>query len=58
MKKTKKLNQRIQALDQLTPSEARLADYFSRNYWNLAFENTTRISENTGVRRNWIPSRS
>jgi len=49
MEKPQKLNQRIHALGQLTASEAKLADYFSRNYWNLAFENTTRISENTGV---------
>jgi DNA-binding MurR/RpiR family transcriptional regulator len=49
MSRTKELNQRIRALGQLTPSESKIADYFSRNYWNLVFENTTSISENTGV---------
>ena len=49
MNQTKKLTQRIRALGKLTPSEAKIADYFSRNYWNLVFENTTRISENAGV---------
>ena len=43
------LIERIRALEKLTPSEARIADYFSRNYWNLVFENTTSISKNTGV---------
>ena len=43
------LIERIRALDKLTPSEAKIADYFSRNYWNLVFENTTSISSNTGV---------
>lgn len=46
---TKDLTQRIRDLGKLTASEARIADYFSRNYWNLVFENTTSISENTGV---------
>jgi DNA-binding MurR/RpiR family transcriptional regulator len=49
MSRAKKLNQRIRALGQLTPSESKIADYFSRNYWNLVFENTTSISDNTGV---------
>jgi DNA-binding MurR/RpiR family transcriptional regulator len=43
------LIERIRALGKLTPSEAKIADYFSRNYWNLVFENTTSISKNTGV---------
>ncbi len=43
------LIKRIRALDKLTPSEAKIADYFSRNYWNLVFENTTSISKHTGV---------
>ncbi len=49
MVQTKELTQRIRALGKLTPSEAKIADYFSRNYWNLVFENTTSLSENTGV---------
>lgn len=49
MSRANELNQRIRALDQLTPSESKIADYFSRNYWNLVFENTTSISDNTGV---------
>src|SRR5210317_2240422 len=49
MSQAKELNQRIRALGQLTPSESKIADYFSRNYWNLVFENTTSISDNTGV---------
>lgn len=49
MTQTRDLLQRIRALGQLTPSEAKIADYFSRNYWNLVFENTTSISDNTGV---------
>jgi len=49
MMPTKALTQRIRDLGKLTPSEAKIADYFSRNYWNLVFENTTSISENTGV---------
>ena len=49
MIQTQKWAQRIQILGKLTPSEAKIADYFSRNYWNLVFENTTSISENTGV---------
>ena len=49
MMQTKELTQRIRALGKLTPSEAKIADYFSRHYWNLVFENTTSISENTGV---------
>ena len=44
-----KLIERIRALGKLTPSEAKIADYFSRNYWNLIFDNTTSISKNTGV---------
>jgi DNA-binding MurR/RpiR family transcriptional regulator len=49
MIQNQKLTQRIRALGKLTPSEAKIADYFSRNYWNLVFENTTSISANTGV---------
>jgi len=45
----KELAERIRALGKLTPSEVKIADYFSRNYWNLVFENTTSISKNTGV---------
>lgn len=46
---TNELTERIRALGKLTPSEAKIADYFSRNYCNLVFENTTSISKNTGV---------
>ena len=49
MSRAKELNQRIRSLGKLTPSESKIADYFSRNYWNLVFENTTSISDNTGV---------
>jgi len=45
----KELTERIRALGKLTPSESKIADYFSRNYWNLVFDNTTSISKNTGV---------
>ena len=43
----KELTERIRALGKLTPSESKIADYFSRNYWNLVFDNTTSISKNT-----------
>ena len=49
MKQTKALTRRILALGELTPSEIKIADFFSRNYWNLGFENTTSISNKTGV---------
>lgn len=43
------LTQRIQSLEKLTASEIKIADYFSRNYWDLAFENVTTLSRRTGV---------
>lgn len=40
---------RIQQLDKLTPSEKKIADFFSRNYADLVFENLTTISTKAGV---------
>lgn len=40
---------RIHNLKKLTSSEARIADYFSRNYTDLVFDNVSSISEKTGV---------
>ncbi|MBT8350107.1 MAG: MurR/RpiR family transcriptional regulator [Deltaproteobacteria bacterium] len=40
---------KIRSLQKLTPSEAKIAEYFSRNYAEIVFENVTSISEKTGV---------
>ena len=40
---------KIRSLKKLTPSEAKIAEYFSRNYAEIVFENVTSISEKTGV---------
>jgi len=43
------LIERIRARSKLTPSEARIADFFSRHYPETVFENVTSISQKTGV---------
>lgn len=43
------LIERIQALDKLTPSEVRLAEFFSDQAAQLVFENVTTLAEKTGV---------
>ena len=43
------LIERIQALDKLTPSEVRLAEFFSGQAEQLVFENVTTLAEKTGV---------
>lgn len=43
------LIQQIEQLDSLTPSEAKIADYFSRHYDELVFDNVSTISDKTGV---------
>jgi len=45
----KEFIKRIQRLEKLTPSEKKIADFFSRNYADLVFENLTTISEKTNV---------
>ncbi len=40
---------KIRSLKKLTPSEAKIAEYFSRNYAEIVFENVTSISQKTGV---------
>ena len=45
----KQFIKRIQALDKLTPKEKKIADFFARNYDNLAFENLTSISQKVNV---------
>lgn len=45
----KTILKRVQALDRLTASEAKIADFFSRNYAELAFENVTSIGVKSGV---------
>ena len=39
----------IRSLKKLTPSELKIAEYFSRHEAELVFENVTSISKNTGV---------
>lgn len=39
----------IRSLNKLTPSEVKIAEYFSRYKTELVFENVTSISKNTGV---------
>lgn len=41
--------ERIQKLDKLTPSETKIADFFSRNYDDLVFENLSSISRKVDV---------
>ena len=41
--------QKIRSLKKMTPSEVKIADYFSRNEAELVFENATSISNSTGV---------
>lgn len=43
------LIERIQALDKLTPSEVRLAEFFSGQAAQLVFENVTTLAEKTAV---------
>lgn len=45
----KEFIKRIKTLDKLTPSEKKIADFFSRNYSELVFENLTTISKKAGV---------
>lgn len=45
----KKFINRIQKLKKLTPKEMRIADFFSRNYDDIVFENLSSISRKTGV---------
>jgi DNA-binding MurR/RpiR family transcriptional regulator len=46
---TNNLIERIRALNKLTPSEAKMADFFARQYPETVFENVTSISNKTGV---------
>ncbi|MBU0972700.1 MAG: MurR/RpiR family transcriptional regulator [Proteobacteria bacterium] len=48
-KETENLLARIQKLGQLTPSEAKIAEYFRRHYPKSAFETATRISRETST---------
>lgn len=41
--------QKIRSLKKMTPSEIKIAEYFSQNEAELVFENATSISNNTGV---------
>ncbi len=45
----KTLPERIRSLERLTPSEARIAQYFHSAYPSVAFDTPTSISEKTGV---------
>ncbi|MBT8357460.1 MAG: MurR/RpiR family transcriptional regulator [Deltaproteobacteria bacterium] len=47
--KSQDLIDKIRSLKKLTPSETKIAEYFSRNYTEIVFENVTSISEKTGV---------
>ena len=47
--KSQDLIDKIRSLKKLTPSEAKIAEYFSRNYAEIVFENVTSISQKTGV---------
>ena len=47
--KTGSLTERIQSLEKLTPSEVRLAEFFSGQVTQLVFENVTTLAEKTGV---------
>jgi DNA-binding MurR/RpiR family transcriptional regulator len=40
---------RINALKKLTPSESKIADFLSRHYPEIVFDNVTSISKKTGV---------
>ncbi len=44
-----RLFSRIKALPRLTPGEARIADYFQRSRFSLAFETVSSISRQTGL---------
>jgi DNA-binding MurR/RpiR family transcriptional regulator len=45
----KKFINRIQRLNKLTPKERKIADFFSRNYDDIVFENLSSISRKTSV---------
>lgn len=45
----KEFIRRIKKLEKLTPSEIKIADFFSRCYTDLVFENLTTISEKTSL---------
>ena len=47
--KSQDLIDKIRSLKKLTPSETKIAEYFSRNYTEIVFENVTSISQKTGV---------
>lgn len=49
MMSNKKFIKRIQELKKLTPKEVRIADFFSRNYDEIVFENLSSISRKTEV---------
>ena len=46
---SKDLIERIRSLDKLTPSESKIADFFSQRFPETVFENVTTISQKTGV---------
>lgn len=50
----KKFINHIQGLKKLTPKEVRIADFFSRNYDDLVFENLSSISRKTAVSKTTV----
>ena len=50
----KNIIKQIRALKKMTPSELKIAEYFSRYEQELVFDNVTSISKNTGVSKSTI----
>ena len=50
----KNIIKEIRALKKMTPSELKIAEYFSRYKQELVFDNVTSISKNTGVSKSTI----
>jgi DNA-binding MurR/RpiR family transcriptional regulator len=50
----KNIIKQIRSLRKMTPSEVKIAEYFSRYEQDLAFENVTSISKNTGVSKSTV----
>ena len=50
----KTIIKQIRSLRKMTPSELKIAEYFSRYEQDLAFENVTSISKNTGVSKSTV----
>jgi len=54
MTEKKNIIKQIHSLKKMTPSELKIAEYFSRYEHELAFENVTSVSKNTGVSKSTV----